>query len=80
MQVSKNGIPIDIPKQRKKAPTTNEFKAHNDFYRYKKYATLEGFEDGFRVTATAPIGHPDFKDLLAKKYRIVEKWERSDIA
>lgn len=79
MQFRKNGIPIDVPDQRKKVVTKN-FKGHEDFYRYKDFATLEGVEDGCRVTATAPIAHPEFKQLIGKGYRVIEKWKRSDIA
>ncbi|MBD8026448.1 hypothetical protein H9636_07220 [Ureibacillus sp. Re31] len=79
MQFRKNGIPIDIPGQHKRV-STNHFKAHKDFYRYKDYATLEGLEEGFRVIATAPVAHPEFKNLLDRGYRVIETWKRSDIA
>ncbi|MFP7199716.1 hypothetical protein SFC08_01965 [Lysinibacillus halotolerans] len=80
MQITKHGIPIDIPGQRKKIPNTNAFKALKDFYRYKDYATLEGLEEGFRVIATAPVAHPEFKKLIDRGYRVIETWKRSDIA
>lgn len=79
MQFRKNGIPIDVPDQRPKV-VTKTFKGHEDFYKYKKYATLTGFEDGCKVIATAPIEHPEFKKLLDKGYRVIETWKRSDIA
>ncbi len=80
MQVNANGIPIDIPRQRKKAPTTIKFSVSKDFYRFKRFATMVGYEDGCNVTATVPMGHPEFKLLLAQGYKVIDIWDRRDIA
>ncbi|WP_400194646.1 hypothetical protein [Lysinibacillus telephonicus] len=80
MQMTKNGIPIDIPSQRKKAPTTKKFNAHKDFYKFKRFATMVGYEDGCNVIATVPMGHPEFKALLKQGYRVIDIWDRRDIA
>lgn len=80
MQMTKNGIPIDIPSQRKKAPTTGKFSVPKDFYKFKRFATLVGYEDGCNVTVTAPMGHPEFKELLAQGYQVIDIWDRRDSA
>lgn len=80
MQMTKNGIPIDVPGQRKKVPTTSRFKAHRDFYKFKTYATLIGFEDGYKVTVTVPLKHPEFKNYISKGFKVIEVWDRRDSA
>ncbi|WP_346235704.1 hypothetical protein MKY04_09180 [Lysinibacillus telephonicus] len=80
MQMTKNGIPIDIPSQRKKAPTTGKFSVPKDFYKFKRFATMVGFEEGCNVIATVPMGHPEFNNFINKGFKVIEVWDRRNIA
>lgn len=77
MQTNKHGIPIatSMPKMQK----YKTFKPHPEYYKYKKYATLVGYENGCVVTAICPVAHPDFKKLKTQGYRVIEDWERRDV-
>lgn len=76
-QLNKHGIPLDIPKHRQEQQKV--IRLTPDYFKYKTYATLVGFEDGCNVIATCPVAHPDFKTLKKQGYKVVETWERSDV-
>jgi hypothetical protein len=79
--MTKNGIPVDMPWQRKKTAKISTSKhLHNDFNKFNKYATMVGFEDGYAVTVVVPMGHKDFKLLQRQGFKIVDVWEKREIA
>lgn len=79
MQLNKNGIMVDIPGLRKRTTKIIQ-KPRNDFTRYKTFATMIGYENGCNVTATVPVAHDDFKKLKQQGYKVVEVWEKGEIA
>ena len=76
--MTKNGIPLDIPGQRKKLTKVKVVQSRNDFNNFTKFATMVGFEDGCYVTAVVPMGHPDFKTFLAQGYKVIDIWNTRD--
>jgi len=76
--MTKNGIPLDIPGQRKKVSKIQVAKQRNDFNKFTKFATMVGFEDGCYVTAVVPMGHEDFKSFLAEGYKVIDVWNTRD--
>jgi hypothetical protein len=81
MQINANGIPVDIPGQRKKvAKIQTTKKLQNDFNQFTKFATMAGVEDGCKVTVIVPMGHKDFKTLLAQGFKVIDVWNRRDSA
>ncbi len=81
MQVNANGIPIDIPGQRKKVvKIQTSQKLHNEFKKYTKFVTMQGKEDGHDVIVIVPKAHPEYFELKAKKFRKIEEWDRREIS
>ena len=74
MQMTKNGIPLHIPGQHKKVAKVQVVQKRNDFNEFTKFATMVGFEDGCRVAAVVPMGHPEFKEYLAQGYKVIDVW------
>lgn len=80
MQMTKHGIPIDIPGQRKKiGRITTSQTLHNDFNKFNKFATMVGKEGGFPVTVIVPTMHPEFKQLKLQGFKVLEIWDKRDI-
>lgn len=80
MQVNANGIPVDIPRLRKKVTNIQTPKIlHNDFLKFNRFATMLGYENGCSVTAVVPVAHPDYKVLKKQGFRILEVWDKCEI-
>ncbi|QCR33152.1 hypothetical protein [Lysinibacillus sp. SGAir0095] len=75
--MTKNGIPLDIPGQRKKTTKVQVVqKPRNDYNKYNTFATMSGFENRCYVTAIVPTMHPEFKVLKKQGYRVLEVWDK----
>lgn len=78
--MTKNGIPLDIPGQRKKVGKVQVIQTpQSDYIVYNKFATMVGFEDGCTVTAIVPVAHPEFKAMKKQGYRVVEVWDKRNV-
>ncbi|RUL56485.1 hypothetical protein [Lysinibacillus antri] len=76
MQTNRNGIPLDVPRQRKKVTKIQITKnLQNDFNQFTKFVTMQGKEDGHVVTVIVPKAHPEYQELRAKKFRKIEEWD-----
>lgn len=80
MQMTKNGIPIDIPGLRR-----NSVKAQivqnqaNDYNAYYKFATMRGVEEGCIVTAVVPLAHPEYRIMKKQGYKVLEVWDKRNV-
>lgn len=75
----RNGIPIDIPSARKRAPKVNMQKPV-EYNKYKTFATMFKKENDQRIWATVPIAHPDFKSLKREGFKIIEVWDKREVS
>lgn len=76
--MTKNGIPLDIPVQRKKLSNVVVQK-QNDYCKFNKFATMLGFEEDCIVTVVVPVAHPEFKKLKKQGYRVLEVWDKKEV-
>lgn len=75
--MTKHGIPIDFPGQRK-VTKVQTIQKPNDYQRFKKFATMIGVEEGCFVTAIVPMGHADFRRMKRQGYKVAEVWEKGE--
>lgn len=77
--MTKHGIPIDFPGQRKVTKVQTTKILHNDFQKFNKFATMTGFDQGHPVTIIVPKVHPEFEALKKQGYKVIEIWDKRDV-
>ncbi|WBF54883.1 hypothetical protein HXV90_02940 [Lysinibacillus sp. JK80] len=75
----RNGIPIDIPSERIRAPKVKTQKPA-EYHHYNVYVTMFKRVDGHNVWTMVPFMHPDYKKLRKEGYRITEKWDKREVS
>ncbi|MCT6815333.1 MAG: hypothetical protein M3043_02885 [Lysinibacillus fusiformis] len=76
---SHNGIPIDIPAERKRAPKVNTQKPA-EYNHYNVYVTMFKREGNQNIWTMVPFMHPDYKKLRKEGYRITDKWDKREVS
>ena len=72
MNVTKQGIPVYVPRKKQRV----KLKLNQDYNKFNRFATMIGYEEGMMIVKMVPVWHQDFKKLKRQQFKIIDVWDK----